>query len=40
MTQQRANVPNEFYAGASTRSEGFRYYKNASTLAKYFTTWK
>ncbi|KUJ07668.1 uncharacterized protein LY89DRAFT_742439 [Mollisia scopiformis] len=32
MTQQRANILNEFYAGASGRSDGFRYYKNASTL--------
>jgi hypothetical protein len=40
MTQQRANILNEFYAGASGKSDGFRYYKNASTLVKYFRTWK
>jgi superfamily II DNA helicase RecQ len=40
MTQQRANILNEFYAGASSCSDGFRYYKNASTLTKYFTTTK
>jgi hypothetical protein len=32
MTQQRANILNEFYAGASGKADGFRYYKNASTL--------
>jgi hypothetical protein len=40
MTQQRANILNKFYAGASDRSDGFRYYKNASTLAIYLRTWK
>ena len=40
MTQQRANILNEFYAGSSGRSDGFRYYKNPSTLVKYFTTFK
>jgi hypothetical protein len=40
MTQQRANILNGFYTGASGRSEGFRYHKNASTLAKYFRAWK
>ena len=40
MTQQRANILNEFYAGASGRSDGFRYYKNPSTLVKYFATSK
>ena len=40
MTQQRANILNEFYAGASGRSHGFRYFKNASTLVKYFATMK
>lgn len=40
MTQQRANILNEFYAGASGRSDGFRYYKKPSTLVKYFTTMK
>jgi hypothetical protein len=36
MTQQRANILSEFYAGASGRAAGFRYHKNASTLVKYF----
>lgn len=40
MTQQRANILNEFYAGSSGRSDGFRYYKIPSTLVKYFTTFK
>ncbi|KAG4427113.1 hypothetical protein IFR05_017404, partial [Cadophora sp. M221] len=40
MTQQRANILNEFYAGASGKADGFRYYKNASTLVTYFTTMK
>ena len=40
MTQQRANILSEFYAGASGRAEGFRYYKNVSTLVKYFTVFK
>jgi hypothetical protein len=40
MTQQRANILSEFYAGASGRADGFRYYKNPSTLVKYFTTFK
>jgi Lhr-like helicase len=40
MTQQRANILSEFYVGASGKAVGFRYYKNASTLVKYFTTWK
>jgi len=40
MTQQRANILNEFYAGASGRADGFRYFKNASTLVTYFTTMK
>jgi hypothetical protein len=35
MTQQRANILNEFYAGASGKADGFRYYKIASTLVKY-----
>ena len=38
MTQQRANILNEFYAGASGKADGFRYFKNASTLVTYFTT--
>jgi hypothetical protein len=40
MTQQRANILNEFYVGASGQAAGFRYYKNASTLVKYFTVGK
>ena len=40
MTQQRANILNEFYAGASGKADGFRYFKNASTLVTYFTTKK
>jgi len=40
MTQQRANILNEFYAGASGKADGFRYFKNASTLVMYFTTIK
>jgi Lhr-like helicase len=40
MTQQRANILNEFYAGASGKADGFRYFKNASTLVTYFTTIK
>jgi hypothetical protein len=40
MTQQRANILNEFYAGASGKTAGFRYRKNASMLVKYFTVGK
>ncbi|KAE8445096.1 hypothetical protein EG329_013811 [Mollisiaceae sp. DMI_Dod_QoI] len=40
ITQQRANILNEFYAGASGKANGFRYFKNASTLVTYFTTIK
>jgi hypothetical protein len=40
MTQQRANILNEFYAGASGKSDGFRYHKNASTLSNYLRIWK
>jgi hypothetical protein len=40
MTQQRANILSEFYAGASGKADGFRYFKNASTLVTYFTTMK
>jgi hypothetical protein len=32
MTQQRANILNEFYAGASGKADGFRHFKNPSTL--------
>jgi hypothetical protein len=37
ITQQRANILNEFYAGASGKADGFRYFKNTSTLVTYFT---
>ncbi|OBT41396.1 hypothetical protein VE00_09167 [Pseudogymnoascus sp. WSF 3629] len=40
MTQQRANILNEFYAGASGKADGFRHFKNPSTLVTYFTTMK
>jgi hypothetical protein len=39
ITQQRANILNEFYAGASGKSASFRPYKLGSTLAAYFRTW-
>ncbi|KFZ25266.1 hypothetical protein V502_00258 [Pseudogymnoascus sp. VKM F-4520 (FW-2644)] len=32
MTQWRANILNELYAGASGRADGFRYYKNPLSL--------
>ncbi|KAF8853058.1 hypothetical protein BDZ45DRAFT_749007 [Acephala macrosclerotiorum] len=37
---QRANILNEFYVEASSKANGFRYFKNASTLITYFTTIK
>ena len=37
MTQQRANILNEFYAGVSGKADGFRYFKNASIFVIYFT---
>ena len=40
MTQQRANILNEFYTGASSKVDGFRYFKNTSSLVMYFTTMK
>ncbi|KAF8847392.1 hypothetical protein BDZ45DRAFT_780636 [Acephala macrosclerotiorum] len=40
MTQQRANILNEFYAEALDKADGFRYFKNASTLVTYFATMK
>jgi hypothetical protein len=40
ITQQQANILNEFYVGASGKTDGFRYFKNASTLVIYFTTMK
>jgi superfamily II DNA helicase RecQ len=36
MTQQRANILNGFYAGASSKASGFRHFKNQSTLTTYF----
>ncbi|PVH68140.1 hypothetical protein DL98DRAFT_441889, partial [Cadophora sp. DSE1049] len=35
--QQRANILNKFYTKASGKADGFRYFKNASTLVAYFT---
>ncbi|KAM7210245.1 hypothetical protein V8F06_014373 [Rhypophila decipiens] len=40
MTQQRANILNEFYSGASGKADAFRSFKNPSTLMKYFSTFK
>lgn len=40
MTQQRANILNEFYTRASGRADGFWCFKNPSTLTKYFTAMK
>ena len=40
MTQQRANILNEFYARASSIADRFRYFKNALSLIIYFTTIK
>jgi hypothetical protein len=40
MTEERANILNEFYTGASGRADGFQYFKNPSTLTKYFTAIK
>ncbi|PVH67860.1 hypothetical protein DL98DRAFT_395537, partial [Cadophora sp. DSE1049] len=37
ITQQQANILNEFYAKASSKTNKFRYFKNASTLVTYFT---
>ncbi|PVH67955.1 hypothetical protein DL98DRAFT_442371, partial [Cadophora sp. DSE1049] len=37
ITQQRANILNELYTKASGKADGFRYFKNASTLVTYFT---
>lgn len=37
MTQQRANILDKFYTGASGRSAGFRYYQNANALRSHFT---
>ena len=40
MTQQRANILNEFYSGASGKADAFRSFKNPSTLVKYFSIFK
>ena len=40
MTQQRANILNEFYTGASGQAGGFRYCKEPSTLTDYFRVWQ
>ncbi|PNP44462.1 hypothetical protein TGAMA5MH_03808 [Trichoderma gamsii] len=40
MTQQRARILNEFYSGATGKAQGFRSFKNASTLASYFRKMK
>ncbi|KFY99227.1 hypothetical protein V498_00910 [Pseudogymnoascus sp. VKM F-4517 (FW-2822)] len=40
MTQQRANILNEFYARALGKADGFWHFKNPSTLVTYFTTMK
>lgn len=39
MTYQRACILNEFYAGATGRSDAFRSYKLESTRNTYFNTW-
>jgi hypothetical protein len=36
MTQMRANILNEFYDGPRVKANGFLYFKNESTLSKYF----
>lgn len=41
MTQQRARILNEFYSGATGgKAQGFRSFKNPSTLASYFRKMK
>jgi hypothetical protein len=40
ITQQQANILNEFYTGASGKADGFRYFKNALTLVTYFIIMK
>ena len=40
ITQQQANILNKFYVGISGQADGFRYFKNPSTLTKYFTAIK
>jgi Orsellinic acid/F9775 biosynthesis cluster protein D/Helicase conserved C-terminal domain/DEAD/DEAH box helicase len=39
MTYQRATILNQFYAGASGKSDAFRASKLESTLVDYFRTW-
>ena len=39
MTYQRACILNEFYAGATGKSDAFRHYKMESSRVKYFNTW-
>jgi hypothetical protein len=39
MTHQRTCILNEFYAGASGKSDVFRCHKMASSLVQYFNTW-
>ena len=39
MTQQRANILNEFYTGTSGKTDGFRYYKDPLILTDYFRVW-
>jgi hypothetical protein len=40
MTQQRANILNEFYTGVSGKADGFRYRKDPSILTDYFQVWQ
>jgi hypothetical protein len=40
MTQQQANILSKFYAKALSKADRFWYYKNTSTLVKYFTVFK
>jgi hypothetical protein len=40
MTQMRANILNEFYANTGGKNSGFWYFKNESTLSKYFKRMK
>ncbi|KFY67928.1 hypothetical protein V496_01336 [Pseudogymnoascus sp. VKM F-4515 (FW-2607)] len=40
MTQQRANILNEFYARVLGKADRFWHFKNPSTLVTYFTTMK
>jgi hypothetical protein len=39
MTHQRTYILNEFYIGASGKSEAFHHYKITSSLSQYFHTW-